>query len=126
MRRNRILALPAILVALALAVVLFGAQASAATAPGTPAAMVNGKVKIVGNSSSTFAFQPSTVTIQVGQTVGWLNNSVTQHTTTSDTGLWDSGPINVGGHFVVRFPKAGTFTYHCSIHPFMTGTVIVQ
>jgi plastocyanin len=111
--------LPAILVLLALTVILFGAQASAA--PDNPALTGKG-VKIV-----SFAFQPSTVTIQHGQAVGWINKANIQHTTTSDTaGLWNSGPLNPGQHFIVIFPNPGTFTYHCSIHPFMKGTVVVQ
>jgi hypothetical protein len=44
---------------------------------------------------------------------------------TSDTGLFDSGTLNVGNTFSFTFTQAGTFTYHCNIHPMMTGAIVV-
>ena len=55
----------------------------------------------------------------------WENVSTVQHTTTSDTGLWDV-PLNPTVTYIRTFITPGTFTYHCNIHPAMTGTVIVQ
>jgi plastocyanin len=49
-----------------------------------------------------------------------------QHTVTADKGEWDSKPIAVGATFQRTFDQPGTFAYHCAIHPFMTGTVIVH
>jgi len=78
-----------------------------------------------------FAFAPSTITVPIGTTVTWTNNSALNggmamvHTSTSDTGLWDSGPIQAGDSFSFIFNTAGTFSYHCAIHPSMQGTVIV-
>ena len=82
-------------------------------------------------SNGTFAFSPATITIKVGTTVTWTNNTSAPHTVTSDDGTtFDSGlntPIGAnGGTFSFTFTKAGTFTYHCQIHPFMKATVIVQ
>ena len=71
------------------------------------------------------AFSPLSVTISAGQTVMWENVSTVQHTTTSDTGLWDV-PLNPTVTYIRTFSTPGTFTYHCNIHPAMTGTVIVQ
>ena len=71
-----------------------------------------------------FAFQPATVTISAGDSVTWTNNGPSQHTTTG--GTWDSGVMNVGSSFTHTFNSTGTFPYACSIHPFMTGTVIIQ
>ena len=74
-----------------------------------------------------FAFNPSTITIAAGDTVMWTNQptSVT-HTTTSDTGLWDSGFLSPGSSFSFTFTAAGTFGFHCNIHTFMTGTITVM
>lgn len=82
-------------------------------------------------SSGTFAFSPASITIKVGTTVTWTNNTSAPHTVTSDDGTtFDSGlntPIGAnGGTFSFTFTKAGTFSYHCQIHPFMKATVIVQ
>ena len=52
--------------------------------------------------------------------------ATTSHTTTSDSGLWNSGTLAPGAHFTHKFNKAGSFSYHCSIHPFMTGTIVVK
>lgn len=75
---------------------------------------------------SNFAFNPSTITVQVGDEVVWTNLDAVAHTTTSDTGLWDSGNLNQGETFRMTFSSPGTFPYHCSIHPFMTGSVVVE
>jgi plastocyanin len=80
------------------------------------------RVKIVD-----FKFKPGTVTILVGTKVKWINKSATtSHTSTSDTGVWNSGVLAPGQAFVRKFTSTGTFNYHCSIHPFMTGTVQVN
>jgi hypothetical protein len=54
------------------------------------------------------------------------NGDNTGHTSTADGGRWSSGTIRPGGSFSTRFPTAGTFTFHCAIHPNMVGIVIVQ
>jgi hypothetical protein len=64
------------------------------------------------------------VVVKVGTKVTWSNQDGTQHTTTSDTALWGSPILNPGKSFSFTFTSAGTYTYHCEIHP-MTGTVIV-
>lgn len=73
-----------------------------------------------------FQFQPSPVTINLGDSVKWTNQDAAPHTSTSDTALWDSGNLATGASFTRRFDKSGKFTYHCTIHPGMTGTVIVR
>ena len=81
-------------------------------------------------STGSFAFSPATITIKVGTTVTWTNNTSAPHTVTSDDGTtFDSGlntPIQPGDTFSFTFTKTGTFAYHCQIHPFMKATVIVQ
>lgn len=70
-------------------------------------------------------FVPETVTISVGDTVRWTNNDDSTHTTTSDSGLWDT-TLDRGQSYSQTFTTAGTFNYHCAIHPTMTGSITVQ
>jgi len=89
-------------------------------------------VMITTDSSGTFTFSPATITIKAGTTVTWKNVTSVAHTVTSDDGgkAFDSGTSNPiaaqTGTFSFTFKTSGTFTYHCSFHPFMKGTVIVQ
>jgi plastocyanin len=74
-----------------------------------------------------FAFQPATISIAAGTRVVWKNTtSTTNHTSTSNTGVWDSGIVPPGGRFSRMFNRTGTFRYHCSVHPTqMRGTITV-
>lgn len=72
------------------------------------------------------AFGPAALTVARGTTVTWKNDDGIVHTATSDTGAWDSGNISAGGTKSVTFNTAGTFPYHCTVHPMMTGTIVVQ
>jgi plastocyanin len=74
---------------------------------------------------SDYAFDSGTVTIQAGTTVTWINRDADGHTTTSDTGIWDSGEMAQGDTYSFTFNDAGTFTYACMDHPSMVGTIIV-
>jgi len=73
-----------------------------------------------------FAFKPKTITIAKGTRVKWTNGGSVSHTTTSNKGLWDSGVLAPGAAFGRVFRKAGTFKYHCTIHPSMTGSIVVS
>ena len=76
-----------------------------------------------------FAFTQANITINLGDTVRWENANApggTQHTTTSDTGLWDSGVLAGNQNFTNTFSIVGTFAYHCAIHPSMVGRVTVD
>lgn len=72
-----------------------------------------------------FAFTPGSVTVEVGDTVTWRNDDTAGHTATA-AGAFDTGSIAPGASAAITFDTAGTFAYVCSIHPQMTGTVIVQ
>lgn len=72
-----------------------------------------------------FSFQPATLTAPVETTVSWINRDPSDHTVTSADGKFDSGNIMTGGQFKVTFTQPGTYRYHCSIHPSMTGMVTV-
>jgi plastocyanin len=76
-----------------------------------------------------FAFLPDTLRIRPGTTVTWVNceaPDVEAHTSTSDSGLWDSGTIAPGESFERTFSVADTLSYFCRPHPFMRGTVLVE
>jgi len=77
---------------------------------------------VLGNQ----AFQPDSLDVTAGSTVTWTNTDSVTHTSTSDNAGWNSGNIGSGKQFSVSFPTAGTFTYHCAIHPGMVGTVVVH
>ncbi len=111
------------LVGFAMAACLAFAVAPGAVAHAATPASTNGKAKV---KISDFKFAPTPLQITKGTVVIWVNNGPSTHTTTSDTGKWDSGPLAPGTKFKKRFGKAGTFTYHCSIHPFMTAEIDVS
>jgi plastocyanin len=76
----------------------------------------------------SFAFSPQEMTVKQGTTVTWTNQDGVAHTIVSDAGAPEaisSGPVSQGGSFSFTFTKPGTYPYHCSIHPSMTGSVIV-
>jgi plastocyanin len=71
-------------------------------------------------------FNPDTLTVKAGDTVTWSNASKNAETVTSDTAsLFDSGSLNTGAVYTFTFTQAGTFTYHSSDTPPLTGKVIV-
>lgn len=74
------------------------------------------------------AFSPVTITVAVGTTVTWKNNDGIAHTSTSDTGVWDTGNLPAGSSTSTKFSTAGTFPFHCTYHGAMgmRGTVVVQ
>jgi plastocyanin len=72
------------------------------------------------------AFNPPTTPVRVGDTVMWTNRDAVGHTSTSDAAVWDSPVLGTGSSFSFTFMVAGTFTYHCSIHTFMKGSIVVQ
>jgi plastocyanin len=73
-----------------------------------------------------FAFQPSTLTVSAGTTVTWINRDGTNHPVASDTGVFSSGTLNQGESYSYTFNQTGSYPYHCTVHPSMTGTVIVN
>jgi hypothetical protein len=77
-------------------------------------------------TASGFCFSPNNVTITVGAGVTWTNTTSVMHTATDDGGAWDTGIVAPTQSATLAFANAGSFTYHCSIHPDMTGTVLVK
>ncbi|MGH2557414.1 MAG: cupredoxin domain-containing protein [Thermomicrobiales bacterium] len=72
-----------------------------------------------------FAFEPGTITVEVGTTVTWTNNGAAPHTVTADDGSFDSGTIDSGGAYSQTFDTPGTYSYFCAIHPSMVASVVV-
>jgi plastocyanin len=73
-----------------------------------------------------FSFGPQTLTVPVGATVTWTNHDDIPHTVVSTDGVFKSKVRDTDEKFSYTFAKAGTFSYFCSVHPKMTGKIIVQ
>jgi plastocyanin len=88
-----------------------------------PTVLAAGKDVTIEN----FSFTPFSVTISAGDSVRWTNqDAAVTHTATANNGAFDTGQIKTGSSARVTFKKAGTFNYHCSVHPGMTGRVVVE
>jgi amicyanin len=73
-----------------------------------------------------FSFGPQTLTVQVGATVTWTNRDDIPHTAVSTDGVFKSKVMDTDEKFSYTFTKPGTYPYYCTIHPKMTGKVVVQ
>ena len=73
-----------------------------------------------------FVFAPQTLNVPVGGTVTWTNKDDIPHTAVSTDGAFKSKVMDTDEKFSYAFTKAGTYSYYCSIHPKMTGKVVVQ
>jgi plastocyanin len=104
----------------AIAVLLLLAGSSSVTANDQPAA-ANAAVKI-----DNFVFGPQTIAVPVGTTVTWTNSDDIPHTAVSTDGVFKSKVMDTDEKFSYTFTKAGTYSYYCSIHPKMTGQVVVK
>ena len=95
-----------------------GAERLAASAQPIPAAM---EVKI-----DNFSFGPAELTVRAGTTITWTNRDDIPHTVVSTDKLFKSKVLDTDEKFSFTFSTAGTFPYFCSIHPKMTGKIVVQ
>jgi 3',5'-cyclic-AMP phosphodiesterase len=114
-RTGRILGTSAIVLAIVFLTVPSNGTANDASSP------QNAEVSI-----DNFSFQPQTVTVAVGTTVTWTNRDDIPHTVVSTEGLFKSKARDTDEKFSFTFTKAGTYSYYCSIHPKMTGAVVVH
>jgi plastocyanin len=73
-----------------------------------------------------FSFGPATLSVPVGATVTWTNRDDIPHTVVSTDGVFKSKVLDTDDKFSFTFAKAGTYPYFCSIHPKMTGKIVVQ
>src|SRR5579872_5024989 len=74
----------------------------------------------------SFAFGPETLTVPVGTKVTWTNKDNEPHTVVSNDQKFQSEAMDTGDIFSVTFDKPGSYGYFCSLHPHMTGKVIVK
>jgi plastocyanin len=98
-----------------------GAPTTGSSTTGSSGTGEPGAVLIAG-----YAFDPTPVTVEAGDTVTWTNDDDFAHTSTSDDDLWDSDEITNGSTFEFTFEEPGTYPYHCAIHNFMQGEVVVE
>jgi LPXTG-motif cell wall-anchored protein len=149
---RRLLAIPAVLLLLLTSAAATGAPAPAP--PRASGAVVGATVAVSGEPASApaavaaepvaaadrpvaraaasasvairdFSFGPGAITVHVGDTVTWANAGPTDHTATADDGAFDTGTLRAGQSGSHTFAGAGTFAYHCTLHPSMRGTVQV-
>jgi plastocyanin len=101
------------------------APTQAPTTASTSAPTQTVQIKIVENNGK-YSFQPASVTIPKGAEIVWTNMSDAPHTVTSDNNAFTgSSTFMQSQTFKMTFNTAGAFAYHCSVHPYMTGTITV-
>jgi plastocyanin len=98
------------------------AAASATTASGGAAPSTGPVVVVIKDVK----YQNPDVTIKAGGQVTFDNQDTQPHTATGDDRSFDSGDIAAGAKKSITIAKAGSYKYHCSFHPFMTGTITVN
>jgi plastocyanin len=103
-----------------IAIVLLIAGSPSVTASDQPSA-ANAAVNI-----DNFVFGPQTITVPVGATVTWTNKDDIPHTSVSTDSVFKSKVLDTDDKFSYTFTKTGTYPYYCTIHPKMTGKVVVQ
>jgi amicyanin len=103
------------------------------TSPQSPSAPTATTPVPAGGSNAVmiknFAFSPATLTVKTGSTVTWTNQDAAPHQVASDPGTpvaFSSDSLANGASYQFTFTQPGTYTYHCTIHPNMKGTIIVQ
>lgn len=124
MRRIPRFALPAAILLAGTALLTSCSGSSSKSNPAGPGGAADVTINIVGNLS-TSSYAPSPDTVLAGQTVAWHNSDVITHTGTG-TGF-DTGGVGAGSTSrAFAMTTKGTFIYHCTIHPGMTGTIVVK
>ena len=114
-------------VAVLTAALLFGAGAIV-TGTKNVLASAQQKPEVAEVKIDNFSFGPAALTVPVGTTVTWTNRDDIPHTvvSTDDPKVFKSKVLDTDEKFSFTFSKAGTYAYFCSIHPKMTGKVVVQ
>jgi plastocyanin len=103
-----------------------GSSNSMPTTPTPTPAAVTVSIPVNARTLGTASFVPNPVTVPVGTTVTWSNTDTIAHDVIADGGAWDSGRVAAAGVFSFTFQTKGSFPYHCSLHPGMVGTLVVQ
>ena len=103
-------------------------SSGASCSPGSSGVNLGTAVATV-NATDNLAFTPTTANAGVGQVVQWTNTGSTQHTVTFESAgasCLSDVSLQGGAQWQVKFNQAGTYSYHCTIHPQMTGTITVS
>ena len=108
------------LAALGLGIAGLGAGAGTVTAGAQP------KPEMMEVKIDNFTFGPGELRVMVGTTITWTNRDDIPHTVVSTGKVFKSKVLDTDEKFSFTFSSPGTFPYFCSIHPKMTGTVVVQ
>jgi plastocyanin len=100
---------------------------SASSSPTAPTSGADVTISMVGNRGAQ-SYSPNPTTMRVGQSVAWKNDDSATHNALEDAGgRFATGNISPGASSAPKtMSAAGTFTYHCTIHPGMIGTLVVQ
>jgi len=104
-----------------IAMVLLAAGSPSVTATTDKASATAAVVNI-----DNFSFGPQTITVPVGATVTWTNRDDIPHTAVSTEGAFKSKVMDTDEKYSYTFTKAGNYPYYCTIHPKMTGQIVVQ
>lgn len=123
---NRTILVAIVAAIIVIVVVVAVAMSLSTNKPSATPSTTGNEVKIVAQGYN-FAFEPSSLTVHMGDNVTWVNNAGVDHTIVSDNtnDAFNSGVIASGKSYTHQFNQVGTFPYHCSIHPYMTGTITV-
>lgn len=109
------------------AVGLTGCSSGNTSTPSSPTPVTPADVTItIVGMNGALSFSPNPGTIKIGQTVAWRNADNTTHTATSDTGTFNVSVSPGATSSPIVMSTAGSFNYHCTIHPTMIGTLNVQ
>lgn len=99
-----------------------GVNVPSSTENNVPASEENKIIEI-----KDFAYSPEEITVSIGDTIVWVNKDSAKHTVTSDAGSeLDSELLDKNSEYSHTFDKAGTFAYHCTLHPYMKAKIIVE
>ncbi len=96
----------------------FGALPPRAAAAGAPSVVID-----------NYMFMPETLTIPLGGSITWINRDSDIHAVAADDGspaMFKSPGLDTDDKFTFTFTRAGTYLYHCTLHPNMTGKIVVQ
>jgi plastocyanin len=105
---------------------LAGSACGSSSNPAAPTVAADVTISMVGDKGNQ-SYSPNPTTMKTGQTVAWKNNDTIVHDATQDASRFGTGTVNAGATSnPIAMTTAGTFTYHCTIHPGMVATLIVQ
>ena len=105
-----------------------GLTGCGSTPASTPAASVSATSGPIAVSIHDFSFGPPSITVHAGTIVTWTNHDPqpTHHTASADGGAFTTGSLAPGQSGAFTFTTPGRYTYHCAIHTYMTGVIVVQ